>query len=183
MKLIATNYLSTWFAVDFLAVLPFQYLEPGEFRGSDRRIDVRELKLYRYLGLTRFLKLIRLMKYSRSINRLLNQLNKNQGVKRMLFVSITMFFLVHLIACIYYMTAMFADFNPNTWVAQKGILNEAPHRKYLFAFNWALQTLTTVGYGDVSPNNFTERLVSLVWMIVGVAFYSFTIGNLASIIS
>jgi hypothetical protein len=46
---------------------------------------------------------------------------------------------------------------------------------------WALQTLTTVGYGDITPKSAIEKVAGLIWMIIGVGFYSFTIGNLASI--
>jgi voltage-gated potassium channel len=35
---------------------------------------------------------------------------------------------------------------------------------------WALQTVTTVGYGDVVPKNLSGRLVGAVVMLQGVAF-------------
>ena len=35
---------------------------------------------------------------------------------------------------------------------------------------WALQTITTVGYGDVTPGDFEGRLVAAVVMLQGVAF-------------
>jgi voltage-gated potassium channel len=35
---------------------------------------------------------------------------------------------------------------------------------------WALQTVTTVGYGDVAPANLSGRLVGAVVMLEGVAF-------------
>ena len=35
---------------------------------------------------------------------------------------------------------------------------------------WALQTVTTVGYGDVAPSHFTGRLVGAVVMLEGTAF-------------
>jgi voltage-gated potassium channel len=35
---------------------------------------------------------------------------------------------------------------------------------------WALQTVTTVGYGDVAPANFSGRLVAAAVMLEGVAF-------------
>jgi len=44
------------------------------------------------------------------------------------------------------------------------------------------QTLTTVGYGIPSVT-LAERCIALLWMFFGVGFYSFTIGNLATIIS
>lgn len=40
-----------------------------------------------------------------------------------------------------------------------------------------------MGYGDINAKQTNERTVALIWMIFGVGFYSFTIGNLASIIS
>lgn len=48
---------------------------------------------------------------------------------------------------------------------------------------WVFQTLTTVGYGDITAGTKVEMLISLVWLTCGVAFYSFTIGNLQSIIN
>jgi voltage-gated potassium channel len=35
---------------------------------------------------------------------------------------------------------------------------------------WALQTVTTVGYGDVTPANVSGRLVGAVVMLEGTAF-------------
>jgi voltage-gated potassium channel len=35
---------------------------------------------------------------------------------------------------------------------------------------WALQTVTTVGYGDVTPTNFSGKLVGAVVMLQGTAF-------------
>jgi voltage-gated potassium channel len=35
---------------------------------------------------------------------------------------------------------------------------------------WALQTVTTVGYGDVTPTHFGGRLVGAAVMLEGTAF-------------
>jgi voltage-gated potassium channel Kch len=50
----------------------------------------------------------------------------------------------------------------------------APHdfHDYPTAFWWAVQTVTTVGYGDVVPASNAGRLVASVLMISGVAFIS-----------
>ena len=47
--------------------------------------------------------------------------------------------------------------------------------------HWACQTITTVGYGDVKAKTKEELLLSFVWMLVGVGFYSFIIGNFSTI--
>ena len=55
--------------------------------------------------------------------------------------------------------------------------------QYLAAIYWALQTLTTVGFGDIYAISTTERVITIFWMIFGIGFYSFTIGNLSQIIA
>jgi hypothetical protein len=45
-----------------------------------------------------------------------------------------------------------------------------------------MQTLTTVGYGDIPAVTWPEKLLNVLWMMIGVFFYSFTIGNLQNII-
>lgn len=43
--------------------------------------------------------------------------------------------------------------------------------------------MTTVGFGDISANNNTEYTFACMWMVFGVAFYSYTIGNMTSLIT
>lgn len=43
--------------------------------------------------------------------------------------------------------------------------------------------MTTVGYGDFTVQTTTEYILALLWMMIGVNFYSFTIGNVSSIIA
>ena len=40
-----------------------------------------------------------------------------------------------------------------------------------------------MGYGDITAYQVDERVVTLLWMLTGVGFYSFTVGNLSSIIA
>ena len=52
---------------------------------------------------------------------------------------------------------------------------------YAVAFYWAVQTVTTVGYGDVGSTNTTERILCSIIMVFGVIAFSFANGSLASI--
>jgi hypothetical protein len=45
-----------------------------------------------------------------------------------------------------------------------------------------MQTLTTVGYGDFPAVTWPEKTLNVFWMMIGVVFYSSTIGNLQNII-
>lgn len=107
----------------------------------------------------------------------------NAAVKRMIFILVFAFFSVHLISCFWFLAAKFDDFNPNTWVAIMNLQDEASTTLYLECLYWALQTVSTVGFGDFGARTVAELLLSVVWMIYGVGFYSVVIGNLTSIIA
>lgn len=52
---------------------------------------------------------------------------------------------------------------------------------YVIAIYWAVQTVTTVGYGDVGSSNSFERIVCAICMVFGVCVFTFANGSLASI--
>ena len=45
---------------------------------------------------------------------------------------------------------------------------------------WSLQTVTTVGYGDVTPRNVSGRLVAAVVMLEGIAFLAIVTAAITS---
>jgi voltage-gated potassium channel Kch len=45
---------------------------------------------------------------------------------------------------------------------------------------WALQTVTTVGYGDVTPRHAAGRFVGVVVMLEGIAFLAITTAVITS---
>jgi hypothetical protein len=51
-------------------------------------------------------------------------------------------------------------------------------RWYLICLYWALTTITTVGYGDITPSNDLERVVTMVCMVIGGLFYAYMVGNI-----
>lgn len=46
-----------------------------------------------------------------------------------------------------------------------------------------IQTVVTVGYGDMTPLIYEERLIACFFMVIGVLFYSVFIGFLSSLVS
>ena len=45
---------------------------------------------------------------------------------------------------------------------------------------WALQTVTTVGYGDVTPENLSGRIIATFVMLEGIAFLTIIIAAITS---
>jgi voltage-gated potassium channel len=57
------------------------------------------------------------------------------------------------------------------------------HKEYpdiWVALWWAAQTVTTVGYGDVTPKDPTGRIVAAIVMFDGIAFLSITVAAITS---
>ena len=47
---------------------------------------------------------------------------------------------------------------------------------------WAIQTVTTLGYGDIVPTQITGRLLAAATMIVGIGFLSLVTATVASVL-
>lgn len=54
---------------------------------------------------------------------------------------------------------------------------------YLSALYWCVTTLTTVGYGDVTPTTVNQTMYTMVVMLLGVGVYGFVIGNVANLLT
>ena len=48
---------------------------------------------------------------------------------------------------------------------------------------WAFQTVTTVGFGDISIGHRDEYVLAIFWMLTGVSIYTLVIGNVSNIIA
>jgi len=53
----------------------------------------------------------------------------------------------------------------------------------IISLYFALTTLSTVGYGDITPISRNEQLTAVIVMLCGVAFFSYIMGNFIEIIS
>jgi voltage-gated potassium channel len=60
------------------------------------------------------------------------------------------------------------------------LVDETDFHSFGLAFWWAVQTVTTVGYGDVVPKSDWGRAVGAIEMVLGVSFISFLTATVTS---
>ena len=46
-----------------------------------------------------------------------------------------------------------------------------------------MTTLTTVGYGDLTPKTEFEKIIGILIMIIGIAFFSYIMGNFGDVLA
>ena len=104
------------------------------------------------------------------------------SIQNLTQLVIMLIFIIHFVACFFFLQAKWFDFEDECWVAQEDLLDSSVGFQYTIAIYWALQTITTVGFGDITIITVRERMFAIVWMVVGVALYSYAIGTLTNVI-
>jgi voltage-gated potassium channel len=137
--------------IDFIAIAPF-------FISLFFVVDLR------YLRLLRILRLLKLTHYFKGFNIFLTVLRKE--LKSITAAIMVMMFLIIIAACLMYT-----------------LENEAQPEVFgniLQSLWWAVVTMTTVGYGDVTPVTLLGKIVSTFIMLIGVGLVALPAGMLAA---
>lgn len=101
-------------------------------------------------------------------------ININIGSERFILAFLLLIFSCHVVGCIWYFVASLTE--DENW----NYMDVTTFDKYIVSMYWAVQTVLTVGYGDVIFKSWPTRIFAIVWMLVSVYVFSFAVGSLAS---
>jgi hypothetical protein len=133
--------------------------------------------------LCRMLRLVRVVRLYVILNRWESMRWANVAYLRIVRLGTTIGLLVHFAACTWFISAVLAGFSNTSWVARVGIVDAEAPQQYLRSLYWTVTTMTTVGYGDITPVTNAEYIVSIFVMVLGASVYAVIIGNIASLFS
>jgi hypothetical protein len=185
-KEIAYNYMfKDKFFLDLISILPLQLFF--------KEMDFNMLRLIR---LIRFPKLIDLLKYknveklidiilSNSKNRNLNILHHIKyafKICRLIIIAIT---LTYFVGCFWFLfcNRISKSQHKDNFIDYYDLDDKSLYERLVLSSYYAISTLTTVGYGDYIPRNNLERLFSIFIMLLGVAMFSYVMGNFTNLIA
>lgn len=63
----------------------------------------------------------------------------------------------------------------SNWLQNIGIQDAGRTTHYIYSLYWAVTTIVTVGYGDISPQNEYEVMVTMFVEIIGSALFGYLI--------
>lgn len=103
---------------------------------------------------------------------------------RLIFFAII---ITYFIGCIWYWFCdsqrLEGENSEQTFIAYNNLDDYGDGHKLIVSCYYALTTLSTVGYGDYYPISNMERIIAVIIMLGGVAFFSYIMGNFIEIIS
>ncbi|KAL2078713.1 hypothetical protein ACEWY4_026398 [Coilia grayii] len=178
---IAVHYLKGWFLIDLVAAIPFDLLV---FRpGSDETTTT-------LIGLLKTARLLRLVRVARKLDRY-----SEYGAAVLFLLMCTFVLIAHWLACIWYAIGYverpymksgwldtLAEQLGKTYNFSDPTSGPSIKDKYVTALYFTFSSLTSVGFGNVSPNTNSEKIFSICVMLIGSLMYASIFGNVSAII-
>jgi voltage-gated potassium channel len=155
---IALRYLSSWFVLDLLAALPLGILIHGFVAEPGTALLL--------LSLNPLLKLI----HSGTTLYRIGGTRVNPAILRLVLLVFWILLVAHMVSCGWILISG----NPDS-------LESVP--LYIRAFYWTITTLTTIGYGDITPTGPEQTVFVIFIELLGAAMYGMIIGNIANLIA
>jgi hypothetical protein len=174
-KMVASQYARKNFAIDLLATIPLDILFLG--RPEAQIFNISLIWLLRSFRLLRIVRLFVIFTRWEDFNRI------NAGYLRVMkFLALVLLF-GHWITCGWFVLPSIENFPADNWVMLSGIRFADRFTQYIRSFYWTITTMTTVGYGDITPHGNGEYLFTSMVMLIGASLYAYIIGNIASLLS
>ena len=189
---IIINYLASWFLIDVIATFPYEYtieiiLTDGNNSNSSLEQYSEAPQLLRMLKLIRFLRILRLLRVMK-LKKLLYKLEEYMVTEVLntlmdfLKLIVLIFFISHWMGCVFYFIGDYekAD-NPENWITIEGFEKYTKFEQYTMCLYYSFSTMTTVGYGDITPNTNLEKCYGMLGMIIACGFSAYLIGSIGYI--
>ncbi|XP_077055582.1 voltage-gated inwardly rectifying potassium channel KCNH7 isoform X1 [Siphateles boraxobius] len=179
---IAVHYFKGWFFIDMVAAIPFDLLIFEA--GSEETTTL--------IGLLKTARLLRLVRVARKLDRY-----SEYGAAVLMLLMCIFALIAHWLACIWYAIGnVERPYLAHTigWLDNLGMSIGKQYNvsdrssgpsirdKYVTALYFTFSSLTSVGFGNVSPNTNSEKIFSICVMLIGSLMYASIFGNVSAII-
>ena len=185
VRRIAIHYLSGWFVIDVIATVPWELLLLVGGGSHGGALITRAPRMARILRIPRIVKVSRFYRLWRTWHPTALARIKFSWLRTVGSVFVVLI-VVHWMACGFYLLHEVQGDGENSWVTKlDDIQNDSAWRLeqlYVATLYWSVMTLTTIGYGDIAPENTGERIYTICTMFVGAILFSFILSEIAALL-
>lgn len=86
--------------------------------------------------------------------------------------------IAHWTACIWNIIELYDNEINESWMKRYGVSNEDWIIKYISAIYFSVTTMTTIGYGDITPKTQIELLFSIFAMVLASGIFGYSMSSL-----
>jgi len=168
-SVIFQNYLRNRFVYDIITVIAdfvsLAYAEEGTF----------------YIKLVSIIRVRKLLSLTTRAEDFLTIAKSTAAALKLFKLWVTIMIIAHWLACIFHFLAI-SDKDSDTWLTANGLRDDKIIVRYVYAFYWSTATMLTVGYGDVVPISLSERIYSIISMMLACVVFGYSLNTVADII-
>lgn len=95
---------------------------------------------------------------------------------------ITILTFVHLMGCIMYYVGYLTMFTGQSWLLKYSIADSSFWIQYNYSIYWAITTMVTVGYGDITATNQYEMMFVNFMMLLSSGMFAYSINSIGMIL-
>jgi len=173
---IICHYFKTWFVADFLQAIPFYTI----FMFNIFSFDLFLNNKFPIILLLKIIKTYKMFYYNSTmkyLSEILSSIELVDNYGSFILIVFIMVIILNMVTCVF---IFLGNINYFGWLIKISIQDEDYSFKYLTSLYFILVTITTVGYGDITGNTYSEILFQIFLLIIGTIAYSFLVSYISN---
>lgn len=180
---ILSNYFKNYALFDFASCLSFVMDRPTTDMPEHTANIYFILQWFFFLRI-RNLKLI----YSRFLEKIYSNFNIRDSYIELFNLLCLNFFIIQIFACFWHLISTDRIFvltqnHEENWIRKYELAEKSIEIRYIYSIYWSCVTIMTVGYGDISPQNYIEVVFVMIAVCVGCLVTAYIISSIGGIVN
>lgn len=106
------------------------------------------------------------------------------GLLKLLRLVLFIYIVAHVGGCVFYLIGVDQnDSQAFTWLRQYAASYTSIVDVYILAVYWSFTTMITVGYGDITPQNVSEQIYTIVMMAMAGGVFGYSLNTIGQIVN